>query len=239
MAVLPRYIARRLLGSVAAAFLVLFLLVVFADFVNLIQRIRENSTVTFTDVAVLSLQRTPVIMEAVFPFTVLFGSIAAFISLSRRMELVVARASGVSIWQILTPALIAAALLGIAVMTVFNPVSAALHERSISLEAELFPSGSSSQPGRWLRQQSEDGQSILRATGAVERGAKLAGVTAFVFSHGGAFEERVRCQQAPQQACALGPVSRLGARFGAVAHRLAPRLAEVLPFAFQPRLQCR
>src|SRR5690606_19044995 len=99
MAVLPRYIARRILGSIVAAAAIIFLVISFSDFVNLITRLRDDSPATFGDLAILSLQRSPAIMEVVFPFAVLFGSIAAFVSLSRRMELVVARASGVSVWQ--------------------------------------------------------------------------------------------------------------------------------------------
>ncbi len=191
MAVLPRYIARRILGSIAAAAAIIFLVISFSDFVNLITRLRDDSPATFGDLAILSLQRSPAIMEVVFPFAVLFGSIAAFVSLSRRMELVVARASGVSVWQIVTPAVLAAAVLGALVTTVYNPVSVALQERAITYEAALFPGAESRASGRWLRQQSEDGQSVLRARGAIEHGEKLAGVTAFVFSPAGTFEERL------------------------------------------------
>ena len=56
--------------------------------------------------AALSFLRTPTVAEQALPFAVLFGSMIAFLNLSRKLELVVARAAGVSVWQILAPPLI-------------------------------------------------------------------------------------------------------------------------------------
>ena len=62
--------------------------------------------------AQLSLYRTPAVAEQVLPFAVLFGSMAALLQLSRKLELVVARAAGISAWQFLQPGILVAALLG-------------------------------------------------------------------------------------------------------------------------------
>ena len=64
--------------------------------------------------AQLALFRTPAIAEQVMPFAVLFGSMAALLQLSRKLELVVARAAGISAWQFLQPGLFVALLIGIA-----------------------------------------------------------------------------------------------------------------------------
>ena len=71
--------------------------------------------------AVMSLLRVPSILEQTLPFAVLFGAMGAFLALSRRLELVVARASGVSAWQFLTPAILIAGVLGIGAATVSTP----------------------------------------------------------------------------------------------------------------------
>ena len=57
-------------------------------------------------IAQLALFRTPAIAEQVMPFAVLFGSMAALLQLSRKLELVVARAAGISAWQFLQPGLL-------------------------------------------------------------------------------------------------------------------------------------
>ncbi|WP_319529122.1 LptF/LptG family permease [uncultured Cohaesibacter sp.] len=66
----------------------------------------------------------PELNERILPFATLFGSIAAFLNLSRRLELVIVRASGMSAWQFISPALFVAAGLGVFAITVYNPVSA-------------------------------------------------------------------------------------------------------------------
>ena len=61
-----------------------------------------------------------------------------FFSLSRRMELVVARGAGISVWQIIAPALMVALGLGAFGTLVYNPVSANLREFSKRIEAQIF-----------------------------------------------------------------------------------------------------
>ena len=96
--ILSRYIALRLLTSIVVTFLIIFALIFLVDFVNLIQDLAQNPNANILHIAGLGFLRSPIIAEEVFAFIVLFASIAAFISLSRKMELVVARATGVSIW---------------------------------------------------------------------------------------------------------------------------------------------
>ena len=135
------------------------------------------------------------------PFAVLIGAMSCYLNLSRRLELVVARAAGISAWQFVAPAVLVAILLGVAVTTVYNPVSAALRERSKRLEAELFGERSSGMQlttaGSWVRQRSSDGhQAIINATSSREQGAHLDGVTVFTFDPAGHFEERIEAKSA-------------------------------------------
>lgn len=191
---LSLYIVRRLLTSIAVTYLILFSIIYLIDFVEVLQRASGDSTIF--DVILLGLQRTPIIAEEVFPFIVLFGSIAAFVSLSRRMELVVARATGVSIWQMVAPALLGAAFLGIAVTAFHNPVATYLKEKSIAFQAAVFGRALNTSGGLWLRQRSDDDQSIIRAAASRDKGRSLAGVTAFIFTPEGALKERVDSAEA-------------------------------------------
>ena len=65
----------------------------------------------------LSFLHTPTVAEQALPFAVLFGSMIAFLNLSRRLELVVARAAGVSVWQFLAPPLVVSLLIGVVSVT--------------------------------------------------------------------------------------------------------------------------
>jgi lipopolysaccharide export system permease protein len=196
-AILSRYIAMRLLSSIAVSFLIFFAIVYLIDFVNLLQDMAQNPKANIFEVAFLGLIRAPVVVEQTFPFTMLFAAIATFVGLSRKMELVVARGTGVSIWQILTPALLAAAFVGIVMTAVYNPAATRLKEYSEKFSNEVFDRAPSTSTARWLRQLSSEDQSIVRAERSSDRGRTLGGVTAFVFTpKEGAFRERIEATAA-------------------------------------------
>lgn len=192
----PLYIARRLLVTIVLVLVAAFLLVFIIDFVELLRRAGDSESATIGGLLLLAAERTPAVMEQVFPFAILFAAMTAFLGLSRRLELVVARATGLSVWQILAPAVLVAAFVGVFATAAFNPVSAWMKESANAREAEALGRTVATPMRRWIRQQSVDGQSILRAEASYNRGLELFGVTAFIFSPEGAFQERVDARTA-------------------------------------------
>jgi lipopolysaccharide export system permease protein len=191
---LSLYIAKRLLWTTLFFFIGISVLVLIIDFLELLRKSGDSPDASALRLLLISGARVPSITEQTLPFAVLFAAIMAFLLLSRRLELVVARASGFSIWQIVLPTVLVAVLVGIAATTAFNPLSATLKEHANAEESALRrgSNGAAAPTGRrWIRQQSVDGQSVLRADASAERGTRLTGVTAFVFSKDGAFQERV------------------------------------------------
>ena len=196
---LSTYLARRFAKAVLGVLAVIFALVFVLDFVETLRRAGDLENVGVATIASISLLKTPSIVEQTLPFAVLFGAMGAFLALSRRLELIVARAAGVSAWQFLTPALILAVLLGVAAATALNPVSADLKARSDTLEAKVFGSRRAQldQNGsRWIRQRSVDGEAVIRATSSAENGLLLNGVTIFAFDKEGRFNERIEAATA-------------------------------------------
>jgi lipopolysaccharide export system permease protein len=191
------YLARPMATMIAVVFLGLQPLVFIIDYVDLLRRSSDLPGRSALAVALLSLERTPAITERTLPFAVLFAAIIAFLQISRRLELLVARATGVSVWQILVPPLLVAALAGLIATALYNPVSAFLADRAAIGEAALLGKpGHAGDGRRYIRQRSVDGQSILRAAAATDRGQILHGVTAFVFTPDGAFTARIDAAQA-------------------------------------------
>ena len=145
----------------------------------------------------LALFRTPAVAEQVLPFAILFGSMAALLQLSRKLELVVARAAGVSAWQFLQPGIFVAVLIGVFSVAAYNPVSAKLKQHATAVEARIF--GKATRPGGkeiWIRQKSIDGQAILRAEGAIPDSATITGVAVFTFDPSGTFTHRIEAKEA-------------------------------------------
>jgi lipopolysaccharide export system permease protein len=197
---LARYFGMRFLGAAASVFGGILLLVVLVDYVEVTRQASRVQNASAFVVAQISLFRVPQVTERIIPFAVLIGAMTCYLSLSRRLELVVARSAGMSAWQFIAPAVAVALLLGAVATTVYNPLSAAMREYSKQLEADLF--GQRARPGQgsfWVRQRDGERQSILNAASSREQGRILDVVTAFTFDAASSFQERIEAKSAELQ----------------------------------------
>lgn len=195
---LVRYLSISFTKTILGVFGTMFCLIYLIDFVELLRRAGDAQGATVATVAWLSLMRVPTIAEQIFPFSILFGAMFAFLNLTRKLELVVARAAGVSVWQFLAPPLLVALVLGIFATTVYNPISATLKQRSARIETTIFgrTGNEATDTAFWIQQDGIDGPSVLRANRASEGGTVLSGVTAFVYDRDGSFLERAEADRA-------------------------------------------
>jgi lipopolysaccharide export system permease protein len=193
---LGRYLSARFVKTVLAVFLTIVSLVYLVDFIEMLRRAGNIPEASAGLIAGLSLLRVPAVAEQILPFAVLFGAMTAFVNLTRRLELVVARASGISVWQFMFPPLLITFLAGVLSVTVFNPVSADMKMRAEHIEARLFGTGSNPDKSVWFRQRSVDGQALIKALQASDAGAKLTGVTAYLYDPEGHFVERIEAKRA-------------------------------------------
>jgi lipopolysaccharide export system permease protein len=110
---------------------------------------------------------------------------------------VVARASGISVWQFMFPPLLITFLAGVLSVTIFNPISADMKLRAERIESRLFGSGSAPDKSVWFRQRSVDGQAIIHAAQASDGGTHLGGgVTVYLYDPEGHFAERIEAGSA-------------------------------------------
>src|SRR5882757_459997 len=200
---LSRYFAGRFFVSFVAVFAGVFVLVLFVDYIDLMRRASDVPKAQASMLVLVSVFRVPQIMERLFPFSVLIGAMTCFFSLSRRMELVVARGAGISVWQIIAPALLVAVALGAIGTMVYNPLSASLREASKRIESKIFGQTPTAlegyDSGYWVRQRGADGDSILNARQSREQGLKLTTITIFTFNPAGEFKERIEALEAELQ----------------------------------------
>ena len=189
---LTRYLANRFALTILAVFASIFTLIYLVDFVEMLRRATGLPAASSSLVAYLCLLRAPAISEQVLPFAVLAGCMFAFVNLSRRLELVVARAAGVSVWQFLMPPAMVVLAIGVFSITVYNPLSAWAKEQADRIETDLFKGGRTvTNASMWIRQRSVDGQAILRAEQSSDSGSRLSTVSVFVYNADGSFLERV------------------------------------------------
>ncbi len=197
---LARYFGLRFLSAVLMVFAGVFALVALIDYIEMMRRASDVPNVSAVLVAKTSFFRVPQVTERILPFSVLVGAMSCYLNLSRRLELVVARAAGMSAWQFVSPAVVVAFLLGIFAPTVYNPLSAIMQERSKRYEAELFNQTPAAMRGNvgnfWLSQRSDDHQVIINANSSREQGVSLSGVSAFTFDNAGHFKQRIEARAA-------------------------------------------
>jgi lipopolysaccharide export system permease protein len=196
---LSRYFGLRFLGAAVAVFVGVLGLVALLDYIELMRRTSENPSADALSVLKMSVFRVPMVTERIMPFCVLIGAMSCYLNLSRRNELVIARAAGMSAWEFVAPAVIVAFLLGVFATVVYNPVSAYMQEQSKRFEAEIFGKrefGLQDTGGFWVRQRSVDGQSIINARSSSEQGVRLSGVTIFTFDQNDKFQDRIEAKSA-------------------------------------------
>ena len=193
---LGRYFARRFLKTIVAVFAGVFALIYAIDVVETLRRSGDTPGAVAPLMAWLALLHTPIVAEQALPFAVLFGAMISFLNLSRKLELVVARSAGVSVWQFLAPPVFVAAAIGICVASLYNPASTAMKRQADRIEAKLFGAAASSTAGVWIRQKSVDGESVLHADGRGAAAGTLIHVQVFSFGPDGAFVERIDAETA-------------------------------------------
>ncbi|WP_416900082.1 MAG: LPS export ABC transporter permease LptG [Minwuia sp.] len=195
------YLIRHFLIGIGIVLALLALVMFTAETVEHLRRASNKPDVGFGLVLQMSLYKLPSIMGKLWPFVALFGAMLALTRLSRSSELVVARSAGVSVWQILGPLVVTAALLGTFLIMVLNPLAAALTSRYEQKFNAIFK-GQSSQitvsanTGLWLRELSEDGQQVIYARGVAASGTVLDTATFFTFGNGDQFARRIDAREA-------------------------------------------
>ena len=195
---LARYIGTQFLRSIAIVFFTVFGLVYVLDFVELVRRAGDVAGAAPLDMARLALLRTPSVTEQVLPFAILIGAMTTLLNLSRKLELVVVRAAGISAWQFLMPGLVIAGGIGIFSILVYNPAAAILKQHASEVETRIFSSAPQAHTGRdiWIRQRHDDGSAIIRAGSVAEGSTEIAAVTVFRFDLQGRFRERIEAASA-------------------------------------------
>lgn len=158
------YIGRHFLMALLATLLVIMGLILLLDFVELIRRAADRPGVTLWILLGMSLLKLPNMVHTVLPFAVLIGGMVAMWRLTRSHELVVMRSVGVSIWQILGPAMLVVGSIGALDVGVVNPISATLYKSYERMEDKLIlnhqGSFDLSKEGLWLRESIPTGHEL-------------------------------------------------------------------------------
>jgi lipopolysaccharide export system permease protein len=180
---LERYVLRRTLTSVAGALGIIGAVIMLIDFVSIARDVGARAELGFFQLLGLTAMKSPSTVLMLLPFVFLFGTLAAFVQLNRKSELVAMRAAGVSAWRFIFPAAGAAMIAGVLTVAALNPLASWLTGRYEATAAGLLSAGPvDPKPDTvWLREGAERQQVVIRASRRVENSARLQDVSMFFY----------------------------------------------------------
>lgn len=135
------------------------------DFTELLRKTSTRFDVHFEQLFQMLLLKLPYLLGVLFPFIILFSSLLTFWQLNRYRELEVARAAGISVWQILMPLLSIAFVIGLFDLSLINPISSELHYQYEKLHNRVINKNQGSllisTNGLWVREITNEEQRFL------------------------------------------------------------------------------
>jgi len=196
---LDLYFARRFLATFAALLLLFFMFYALLDMVDQLRRF-EVDKIGFLAILHLTALNVPEGIYRILPLIVILATIALFLNLARKSELVVTRAAGRSALRSLASPVLVAFLVGGLAVAMFNPIVAATSKQYETIANRYSDRSAStlsfSKEGLWLRQGDETGQTVIRAARSNLDGTHLFSVTFVGFSADGAPTYRVEAEGA-------------------------------------------
>lgn len=180
-------------------FLVTFILIVF-DFIEL-ARVSANKSISILKVFEMSVYKVPIHVQKIFGFLILISSVITYSKLNKGSELIVMKASGISIWQVAFPSIVAAFFVGCFFTAVLNPIASSWIKKYEKMEASYLKGHASllsiSKTGLWIKQQNEDNtETIIHALRIVSSSHELMDVTFYFRDENGAFLSRLDAESA-------------------------------------------
>jgi len=166
--ILFRYILKQFALIFLATLFVLVTVVMLFDVIELLRNASKYENVSFMDVGVLALLKSPQMIHIILPFVTLIAGLVFLFKFDKSSELVVMRSVGLSVWNVILPLVLLIAFVGVFDITIFNPISAMTARRYERMEERLGLSHSTpfvwSSKGFWLRDIRPDKVLVIRAS---------------------------------------------------------------------------
>lgn len=224
---IERYVLTQTLRALAVSLAVIGGLVMLIDFVEISRTLGSDTDLSGARIFTLMLLKSPAVIVQLLPFVFLFGTLAAFVGLNRRSELIAMRAAGLSAWRFVLPAAAAAFVLGILTVTALAPVASSadgLFQRERGRISDTVR-GAGRAEAIWLREGDDQRQMIIRAARQDRAGGRLLDVAFFIYAADPegrrAFSERIDARSASLSAGRWTLVDAVGAQIGQRAVRYA------------------
>jgi lipopolysaccharide export system permease protein len=224
---IERYVLVQQARSLGIALGVIAALIMLIDFVEISRGVGSDVDLSGVRILGLMLLKSPQVIVQLLPFVFLFGTLAAFVGLNRRSELIAMRAAGVSAWRFVLPAAGAALAVGVITVVALGPLAASADGLFQRERARLSGSaaGAEASPTVWIREGDDTRQMVIRAVRQDRASARLLDVTFFIYTNDAegmrTFSERIDADSASLSNGSWRLVNATGAEIGQRAVRYA------------------
>jgi lipopolysaccharide export system permease protein len=197
--ILPRYVSRRFTMTFLKVTMIISALIFLVEFVEHLRRYSDRAS-GLPEIITLTALQIPEALGGVLSIVFLLTSLTLFVSLARSSEMVIVRASGMSVIRLVMIPFGLAILFGIAYIALFHPIVSASKQKYESLKTELTTQAptplSISEGGIWLRQVSQSNTSVINAQRASADGSTLFAPVFHLFNANGQIKSRISSQSA-------------------------------------------
>lgn len=174
---IQRYIFAEMARSLGLVMGVIILAILLVDTVEQINTVGTRAEISWFDALQFSLMKLPSLVEQTLSFGFLIASMLTFRRFSKRAELPVFRASGLSAWNFLTPCILLALITGLFTVMTISPFGSALTKQYEAARADILQQESAQiaegETGIWLRDGDDFIQTIIHADGIDQTGTVL------------------------------------------------------------------
>ena len=224
---IERYVLVQQARSLGIALGVIAALIMLIDFVEISRGVGSDVDLSGVRILGLMLLKSPQVIIQLLPFVFLFGTLAAFVGLNRRSELIAMRAAGVSAWRFVLPAAGAALMFGVITVAALGPLSASADGLFQRERARLSGSAAGAEASStvWIREGDDTRQMVVRAQRQDRANARLLDVTFFIYTNDDkgmrTFSERIDADSASLSNGSWRLINAVGAEIGQRAVRYA------------------
>jgi len=217
---IERYVLIQQARALTLALAVIASLIMLIDFVEISRGVGSDVDLSALRILGLMGMKSPAVILQLMPFVFLFGTLAAYVGLNRRSELIAMRAAGLSAWRFVLPAAGTALIFGVLTISVLGPVAAwgdGLFQRERT-RLSSNPVETDQPKAVWIREGNSQRQMIIRAARQDSATARLQDVTVFIYTvgEGGAlsFVERIDAASAALTSGSWRLTDAVGAQTG-------------------------
>ena len=163
---ISKYLIKTFLSWFVVILFSLSLIFILFDLTELFRRVPEIDGRSMIIIKML-IYKLPNYIQEMLPFIMLFSSIIMFWKLNKNQELIAMRSSLLSIWDILTPLICSAFIIGIFDLMILNPIFSKMLARYYNLENIYIYKNknplSVSNNGLWIRENHNNKPIIINA----------------------------------------------------------------------------